>query len=217
MSKALEKITGLSIERMKLREKLISVETEMILVSVELSKELPSAAENVSESKETGTNISETKPDSTEKPRRGRPKRAAGVAGPTVAADGSPMPGHVSVDPKAPTVDGNALESESDGPGPLTEMACSAIDQMALGELMSGGEILNALLQAGVIGDPNSDSVPSDVLAKGKGELKAALDLLVAHGIVQKEGEGKSSKYARILNVETTSEGDEPGSIVPIL
>lgn len=146
------------------------------------------AAEIVAESGQAGT-VEEPKA-----PRQPRARRASAAP----------------VSPEAPAAAGAPETPPETAPDALAEELLVVCDAMPIGEILSKAEVLQRLIDSGSIG-----TTPEE-LEQGKADLTSAMNTLVTVGIVEKSGEGRATKYARVKEVLPNPSGDVPGSRVPM-
>jgi hypothetical protein len=178
MAKAIDRMTALATARVEALARLVAIEGEMVTVAADLAAMVVSGAVTAPQAA-----------DATE-PKLRKPRTPKTAQGPS---NGVPSDG---AEPQSPR-EAAAAEGQVQG---LTESELSVTDVMPIGEILSGGEILQRLIENGTIGG-EADVVPQSTIDAAKADIRAALAVLIERGIVERSGEGKGTKYARVRDV----------------
>ena len=178
MAKAIDRMTKLATERVETLARLVEIEGEMITVAADLAATVVYG------------DMVDPKTTEPAEPKQRKPRRSKAPTGPS---SGVPPDGAEPISPS------NAAKLEGQVQ-PLTEPELSVTDVMAIGEILSGDEILQKLIENGTIGG-ESEVVPQAEIDAGKADIRAALLVLIDRGIVERSGEGKGTKYARVKDV----------------
>ena len=178
MAKAIDRMTKLATERVEALARLVEIEGEMITVAADLAAMVVSGA------------MVDPKTTEPAEPKQRKPRRSKAPTGPS---SGVPPDGAEPMSPRKAAFGAGKVQ-------PLTESELSVTDVMAIGEVLSGGEILQKLIENGTIGG-ESEVVSQAEIDVGKADIRAALLVLIERGIVERSGEGKGTKYARVRGI----------------